>query len=302
MIAGLHWANFVLILMESRGRVIAAKAGDPVTPGDAAENWTPAFAGMTPQSRGEVIRPAIFVTDSVASAPYIRTAYHRTCAVLHRMQLVSELFGHGARIDAVTDQLRPDENDDLRARLGAAGIAEQIPQELDVAQSGYSGLRFLIVFADEAAEENRLTARHRHRGMDAPLRNRRRQRLLIGIDDGGYLLIDLKLDRSVRVHVRQHLQDHAGIAHLDGIDRRRGRTVDEGGRAGRDRKLVADLQKRRLVVERDDRWRGENLDTGNRGQCVQDDARLRLGSEQQIEARQNALQRRRLGSRLRGAE
>ncbi len=49
------------------------------------------------------------------------------------MQLVSELFGHGARVDAVSDQLRPDENDDFRARLGAAGIAEQISQELDLA-------------------------------------------------------------------------------------------------------------------------------------------------------------------------
>src|SRR6266436_9853160 len=119
------------------------------------------------------------------------------------MQFVSELLSHGARSDAVADQLRPDENDDLRARLGAVGVAEQIPQELDLAQSRYSGLRFLLSFADEAAEQNRLTAGHRHRGMDAPLRNRRRQRLLNGIDDGGYLLIDLKLERSVLVYVRQ---------------------------------------------------------------------------------------------------
>ncbi len=138
--------------------------------------------------------------------------------------------------------------------------------------------------------------------MDAPLRNRRRQRRLIGIDDGGDLLIDLKLDRSVRVHVRQHLQDHAGIAHLDRIDQRRGRIGQDRGRTGRDRNLVADLEERRLIVERHDRWRGENLDTGNRGQRIEDDARLRLGSEQQIEARQNALQRGRLGGCLGGAK
>ncbi len=70
---------------------------------------------------------------AAASAPYIRTAYHRTCVVLHRMQFVSELFRHGARTDTVTDQLRPDEDDDFRARLGAVGIAEQISYELDVA-------------------------------------------------------------------------------------------------------------------------------------------------------------------------
>src|SRR5215467_14768591 len=194
----------------------------------------------------------------MASTPYVGTAYHRTCAVLHCMQLVSELFGHGARVDAVTDQLRPDENDDFRARLGAVGIAEQISYEFDVAQSGYSRLRSLIVFADEAAEQNGLTARHRHRGMNAPFRNRRRQRLLIGINDCGYLLIDLKLDRAVRVHVRQYLQDHAGIAHLDRIDQWRGRTGEDRGRAGRDRNFVADLEKRRLIVERYDRRRGQN--------------------------------------------
>jgi len=74
------------------------------------------------------------------------------------MQFVSELFSHGSRIDAVANQLRPDENDDLRAGLGAVGVAEQIPQELDLAQSGYSGLRFLLAFADKAPEQNRLTA------------------------------------------------------------------------------------------------------------------------------------------------
>jgi hypothetical protein len=33
--------------MESNIVSSPAKAGDPVTPGNAAEYWTPAFAGMT---------------------------------------------------------------------------------------------------------------------------------------------------------------------------------------------------------------------------------------------------------------
>src|SRR5262252_3284558 len=94
----------------------------------------------------------IFVTAGAASAPHIRAADDRTRAVFHCGQFVSKLFGHGACIDAVADQLRPDENDDLRARFGVVGIAEQIAQELNFSQSRYSGLGALSVFADEPPE------------------------------------------------------------------------------------------------------------------------------------------------------
>ncbi len=38
------------VLMESHRRVIARESGRSSNPGDAAEYWIPAFAGMTPQS------------------------------------------------------------------------------------------------------------------------------------------------------------------------------------------------------------------------------------------------------------
>jgi hypothetical protein len=36
--------------MESRSHVIARESGRPSNPGNAAEYWIPAFAGMTPEN------------------------------------------------------------------------------------------------------------------------------------------------------------------------------------------------------------------------------------------------------------
>ena len=87
-------------------------------------------------------------------------------------------------------------------------------------QDWYSPICFLHLLADETSEQHGLATRHRDRGMDAPLRNGWRQGCLIRVDDVRDLLLDLHLDRSIRIHVRQNLENYAGIAHLDRVDDR----------------------------------------------------------------------------------
>jgi hypothetical protein len=75
----------------------------------------------------------------------------------------------------------------------------------------------------------------------------RASRLPVRIDDIRYLPIDLEFDRPIRVDVGQYLEDHPGVAHLDRVYHRRIGVGQDGGRAGRDWNLVADLQRRQLV-------------------------------------------------------
>jgi hypothetical protein len=63
--------------------------------------------------------------------------------------------------------------------------------------------------------------------VDASLRDRqgrcrivRAARPICGVDNVGDLLIDLELNRHVRIDVWQNLEDYAGIVQLDRIDNR----------------------------------------------------------------------------------
>jgi hypothetical protein len=67
----------------------------------------------------------------IDSGGHIGTRDHRP-RVLHRLQSFSELFSHAARVDAVANQLRPDENNDFGPLLGVVRIAEQGTEKLDV--------------------------------------------------------------------------------------------------------------------------------------------------------------------------
>src|SRR5262249_60010282 len=119
---------------------------------------------------------------------------HDRAGTSHRLQLVAEFLGDRAGIDAVSNQLRPDEDDDLGSRPAVVGGAEQAAQTPDVAQPRYSVPRVPRAVADQAAEQYGLPAHCRDRRMNAPLRDRRRQRLLRVVGNARNLLIDLQLD------------------------------------------------------------------------------------------------------------
>ena len=73
------------------------------------------------------------------------------------------------------------------------------------------------------------------------------------------LLLDIEPDVAVDVDPRRHPQDDAGVAVIDGVhDGIAG--GQHGGAAGGDRYLVADLQRRDLVVDDDQRGIGQHLD------------------------------------------
>ena len=102
------------------------------------------------------------------------------------------------------------------------------------------------------------------------------------------LLLDVEQHIAVGVDARHDAQDDAGVAIVDRVDDRRAGAAEHGRAAGRDRHLVADLQGRDLIVEHDDRRRRQHLHVGDAVQRVEDEARLGLRAEQEIEARQRA--------------
>src|SRR3984893_11463001 len=136
----------------------------------------------------------------------------------HHLQSITEFLRHAASINTVAHKLRLDEHDDLGALLGPCGGTEQISKDLDLVQARYSRLGLLPLLADQTSEQYGLSTGHGHGGVNASLRNGRSQGLLRRIDHIGDFLLDLQLDRSVRMYMRQDFQDDAGIAHLDGVD------------------------------------------------------------------------------------
>src|SRR5215208_368568 len=81
-----------------------------------------------------------------------------------------KFLGHHPGVEAVPDQLRPDEDDELGALLVARGSAEEVAQELDVAKPRYPRFALILALADEPAEEDGLPAHDRDRRAHAPLR------------------------------------------------------------------------------------------------------------------------------------
>src|SRR5215470_5037236 len=170
-------------------------------------------------------------------------------------QLRAQLLGDEMGIDAVADDLRPDENDQLGA-LEAVGLLRECAAERvgKLAEQGDAARAALLALADKTGEQHGLAAHHRDRALDPALRHGRRQgragaRLRGDVAD---LLLDVEPHVAVDVDARNDAQDDAGVAIIDSVD-----DGVAGGQhrraAGRDRHLVADLQRGRLVVDDDDR-------------------------------------------------
>src|SRR6201999_2838768 len=79
---------------------------------------------------------------------------------MHRVQSPPELLGDIPRVDAVPDQLRLDEDDDLLPLLALRRIAEQVAQKLDLVNPGNAGFCVAVAVGDQPAKHNRLAARH----------------------------------------------------------------------------------------------------------------------------------------------
>ena len=95
-------------------------------------------------------------------------------------------------------------------------------------------------------------------------------------------LFDVEPDISVDVDAGRNPQDDAGVAIIDGVDDRVACRQHRGA-AGGDRHDVADLKRRDLIVDHNQGRVGQHLDAGDGMQRVQNCARLRLRSDQEIE-------------------
>jgi hypothetical protein len=89
----------------------------------------------------------------------------------HGFEPLAKLLGDALGIEGIPDDLRPYEDDDLRAHAVLGGIAEDVAQIFDHVEARYAGLVAVLLLADETAEQHGLAARHRNRRVNATLRS-----------------------------------------------------------------------------------------------------------------------------------
>src|SRR5262249_9135198 len=189
-------------------------------------------------------------------------------------------------VDAVANDLRPYENDELgpHQAIGALGegAAEQAWQLIKQRKAAAAAL---LPLADQARQQDGLAARDRDRALDLALRDRRGQR--VGARRRRYiadLLLDVEADVAIDVDARDHPQNDSGVAIVDGVDD--GVLTRQHVRAaGGDRHVVADLERRRLIIDDDDGRIRQYLDAGDGVQRIQNEARLLLWPDQKVEPR-----------------
>ena len=194
-------------------------------------------------------------------------------------------------IERVLDDGWPDEQDQFGSRPRLILMRGRFAHTGNGIEERNTLPLLALCLADQAGEQHGLAANDRNRTFHPPLRYRRRQRSRCGssrhIAD---LLFDVEHDVAVSIGARQHAQNNAGIFVVDGVyhcvaSGQNGRT------SGRERHLIADLQRCRLVIEHHQRWVGKYLYVGDAVQRVENDARRILGSDQEIEAGKRAIQK-----------
>src|SRR6516165_6758355 len=191
-------------------------------------------------------------------------------------------------IQAVADDLRTNEDDQLGAGSLLVLMGEDIAQPLYFVEQGNSVAVSDLLLADQAGEQHRLPGGDGDRASHPPFRNRRRQaagRLWPNVAD---FLLHLQPDGAVGTDSRRYVQDDAGVAIIDGVDD--GVACREhGGASGRYRHDVADLQGRDPIVDDDQRGVRQHLDTGDGVKRIEDGGWLHLRSDEEVESRKGAV-------------
>src|SRR5262245_24685962 len=203
-------------------------------------------------------------------------------------QLRAQLLGYEMSIDAIANDLRPYEDDQLGPHQPIGAFREEARNLIKDRKAAAAAL---LPLADKTGEQDGLAACDRDRALDLALRDRRGQRISAGGgSDVADLLLDVEADVAVDINARDHAQNDAGVAIVDGVD---DRVVARQHirAAGRDRHVVADLERRGLIVDDDDGWVRQNLDTGDRVQGIENHARLLLGPDQEIEPGKRPVQK-----------
>jgi len=195
----------------------------------------------------------------------------------------SKLFSNDMGVGTVADNLRADENDELGALGGIALMPEGVTKPGDLVQHRDGISAAILLLADQTGQQHSLAVGHGYLALDPPFRHGRRQAARAGRRHIADLLLDIEPYVAICADARRDPQDDAGVSIVNGVHDRVVRGQHRRA-AGRYRHDIADLQRRELVVDHNQRRVGEHLDTGDSMQRIQDEARLGLGSDQEIEA------------------
>src|SRR5689334_344913 len=106
-------------------------------------------------------------------------------------QLGAQFLGNEVRIDAVANDLRPDEDDELGAHDRLVLVREDVADLGDLIEDRDAVAIDLGAFLDQAGQQHRLPARDRDRALDLALRDGRHERTLRAVRDLADLLLDI---------------------------------------------------------------------------------------------------------------
>ncbi|EAU62142.1 hypothetical protein STIAU_4537 [Stigmatella aurantiaca DW4/3-1] len=138
-------------------------------------------------------------------------AWHLAVELLHELlPLLHLALEDGAEVALVADDVGRQEQQQVRLRLAAGGLPEQVTQQGDVAQDGHLGDALDGAVLHDAADDHRLLILGHHRRLRAALRGGRAEHGIAGGDLLGLLgddhadevaLVDLRLDGELQLHV-----------------------------------------------------------------------------------------------------
>src|SRR5262249_46091728 len=218
------------ILSRERANIASNQQKDGPAAGTAATFTSP---GRFRTARQHLGKQRLVGTEAIAHA---------------RAQLFRDLVG----VDAVANDLRADEDDELGAVDGAVVVAEQLAQGAELVEQRQAGPAARLRLGDQPAEQHGLAVGDRDRALHPPLPHGGRERIAADAPgDVPDLLLDGEQHGAVGVDARRHAQNDAGVAIVDIVHHRRGRDLHRYGATRGDRDLVADLQHGDLVVEHD---------------------------------------------------
>ena len=138
------------------------------------------------------------------------------------------------------------------------GVAEQLPDQRDIAEQRHFGDRLFGHIFHQAAEHHRLATVDHHFVI-----NRARVEgwaeagiFRCAVVDAGYFLLNLQVDHVAIVDLRHNLQLGP---HGFTLNRVKDVVAAGGLRTGKHRHILTDVERRFFIIQRDHAWRGEDV-------------------------------------------
>src|SRR4051794_13090605 len=167
---------------------INSASAAPSAPGSPGAALMLAATAQTPSSaRAQTLSVRTLAPEGEAkpeicikTAPRLLRTVDRLRRAETAAQLGAQLLGDAHRVDAVADDLRPDEDDQLGALDPLGVAADQLAEFTELIHQRNVGAVGAGALADQAGKQHGLPGRHSDRAFHLALRHRRRQRAGIG--------------------------------------------------------------------------------------------------------------------------